>query len=161
MPRAAVLLASVSLVMALPATASDATAAKAVTIRVLVTPVTRTIKDVPPKTIKLRNEWSKGDTLSGTSILRNAQPQFGKPTGARVGTSRFTDIALSSQMVRTDAVARFPGGTLHIRGVAPIGPTVKLPVVGGTGIYTGATGVVEGRHLANGDTLNVCRLQLP
>jgi len=50
---------------------------------------------------------------------------------------------------------------VHVRGVAPIGPTVKIPVVGGTGIYAGATGVVEGRHLPNGVTLNVCRLQLP
>jgi hypothetical protein len=161
MPRAAVLLASLLLVMALPAAASDNAAAKSVTIRVLVTPVTRKIKDVPPKTLKVRGEWSKGDTLSGTSILRNAVPQFGKPKGARVGTSSFTDIALSSQMVRTDGVARLPGGTLHIRGVAPIGLTVKLPIVGGTGIYAGATGVVEGRHLANGATLNVCRLQVP
>jgi hypothetical protein len=156
-----VLLASLSLVMVLQAATSDAAAAKSVTIRVLVTPVTRTIKDVPPKTVRLKGEWSKGDTLRGTSILRNAVSQFGKPKGARVGTSSFTDIALSSQMVRTDGVARFPRGTLHIRGVTPIGPTVKLPVVGGTGIYAGATGVVEGRHLANGDTLNVCRLQVP
>jgi hypothetical protein len=161
MLRAAVLLASVSLVMALPAAGSEAAVAKSVTIRVLVMPVTRTIKDVPPKTFKVTGEWSKGDTFSGTSILRNAVSQFGKPKGARVGTSSFTDIALSSQMVRTDGVARLPGGTLHIRGVAPIGPTVKLPVVGGTGIYAGATGVVEGRHLANGDTLDVCRLQVP
>jgi hypothetical protein len=161
MLRAAVLLASVSLVMALPAAGSEAAVAKSVTIRVLVMPVTRTIKDVPPKTFKVTGEWSKGDTFSGTSILRNAVSQFGKPKGARIGTSSFTDIALSSQMVRTDGVARLPGGTLHIRGVAPIGPTVKLPVVGGTGIYAGATGVVEGRHLANGDTLDVCRLQVP
>ena len=161
MPRAAVLLASLLLVMALPAAASDAAAAKSVTIRVLVTPVTRTIKDVPPKTIRSTGEWSKGDTLSGTSILRNFVPQFGKPKGARVGTSSFTDIALSSQLVREHGIARLPGGSVHVRGVVPIGPTVKIPVVGGTGIYAGATGVVEGRHLANGDTLNVCRLQVP
>ena len=155
-----VLVASASLVTALPATTSDAAAAKSVTIRVLVTPVTRTLKDVPPKTLKTSGEWSKGDRLTGTSILRNAVAQFGKPKGARVGTSSFTDIALSSQMVREDGVARFPGGTIQVRGVAPIGPTVKIAVVGGTGIYAGATGVVEGRHLANGVTLNVCRLKL-
>jgi hypothetical protein len=154
-------LASASLVVALRAAAFDAVAARSLTIRVLVTPVTRTIKDVPPKTVRSTGEWSKGDTLSGTSILRNFVPQFGKPKGARVGTSSFTDIALSSQMVREDGIARLPGGTVHVRGVVPIGPTVKLPVVGGTGIYAGSTGVVEGRHLANGDSLNVLRLQLP
>ena len=159
--RAAAFLASASLVVALPAAASDAATARSLTIRLLVTPVTRTINDVPPKTLRSTGEWSKGDTLSGTSILRNFVPQFGKPKGARVGTSSFKDIALSSQMVREDGVARLPGGTVHVRGVAPIGPTVKIPVVGGTGIYAGATGIVEGRHLPNGVTLNVCRLQLP
>lgn len=159
--RAAAFLASASLVVVPPAAASNAVAATSLTIRVLVTPVTRTINDVPPKTLGTTGVWSKGDTLSGTSILRNFVPQFGKPNGARVGTSSFEDIALSSQMVREDGVARLPGGTVHVRGVAPIGPTVKIPVVGGTGSYVGATGVVEGRHLANGVTLNVVRLQLP
>jgi hypothetical protein len=134
---------------------------RSLTIRVLVTPVTRTIEDVPPKTVRSMGVWSKGDTLVGTSILRNFVPQFGKPRGARVGTSSFEDVALSSQMVREDGVARLPGGTVHVRGVVPIGPTVKVPVVGGTGVYAEARGVVEGRHLANGVTLNVCRLQLP
>jgi hypothetical protein len=54
MPRAAVVFASVLLVMALPAAASDAAAAKSVTIRVLVE-VTRSIKDVPPKTLRVGN----------------------------------------------------------------------------------------------------------
>jgi hypothetical protein len=147
--------------MAPSAATSDAAAGTSVTIRVLVTPVTRTIEDVPPRTLKTTGEWSKGDTLSGTSILRNATAQFGKPRGARVGTSSFTDVALSSRLVREDGVARLPGGTVHVRGIAPIGPTVKIPVVGGTGVYAGARGVVEGRHLANGVTLNVCRLQVP
>jgi hypothetical protein len=120
-------------VTALAPTASEAADGKSVTIRVLVQPVTRRIKDVPPKTARSRGEWSKGDTLSGTSILRNFVPQFGKPKGARVGTSSFTDIALASQMVREEGVARLPGGTVHVRGVVPIGPTVKLPVVGALG----------------------------
>jgi hypothetical protein len=159
MLRAAVLLASASLVMALPAAAADAAATKSVTIRVLVIPVTRSIKDVPPKTINL-GKWTKGDTITGTSILRNAVAQFGKPKGARVGTSTGVTTALSSQMAKADAVARFPGGTVHARGVGRIGPTAKVPIVGGTGLYAEATGVVEGRHLANGDTLEVLRLQV-
>jgi hypothetical protein len=160
MLKAAVLLASVSLAMALPAATSDAAAIKSVTIRVLVQPVTRSIKDVPPKTLKL-GEYSKGDTITGTSILRNYVRQFGKPKGARVGTSHGVTTALSSQTARTDAVARFPGGTVHARGKGEIGPTTKVTVVGGTGVYAGATGVVEGSHLASGVTLEVLRLQVP
>lgn len=154
------LLASLSLVMALPAAASDAAAAKSVTIRVLVIPVTRSIKDVPPKTINA-GEFTRGDTIWRTSILRNAVPQFGKPKGARVGTSRGVTIALSSQMARSDGVARFPGGTVHTHGVGKISPNPKVAIVGGTGLYAGAAGVAEFSHLANGATLSVLRLQVP
>ena len=161
MPRAAVLLASVALVIALPAAATDAAAAESVTIRVFVMPVERSIKDVPPETLRLAHEYTKGDTISGTSILRNAVRQFGKPKGARVGTSSGVIVAVSSQTVRLDGVARFPGGTVHVRGMGKIVPNPKVPIVGGTGRYAGATGVVEGRYVASGDTLNIYRLQVP
>ena len=161
MPRAAVLLASVALVIALLAAASDAAAARSVTIRVFVMPVKRSIKDVPPKTFRLAHEYTKGDTFSGTSILRNAVRQFDKPKGARVGTDSFVITAVSLQTVRADFVARFPGGTVHAHGEGKIGSKPELPIVGGTGLYAGATGFVEGRHVASGDTLNVYRLQVP
>jgi hypothetical protein len=156
----ALLLASVALLMALPAAAADAGATTSVTIRVFVIPVTRTTKDVPPKTRGF-GEYTKGDTISGTSILRNAVPQFGEPKGARVGTSSFVITALSSQTARTDAVARFPGGNVHARGVGRIEPNPKAPIVGGTGLYVGATGVVEGRVLASGKQLDILHLQVP
>jgi hypothetical protein len=106
-------------------------------------------------------EYSKGDAIVGTSILQNYVRQFGKPKGARVGTSRGVDRALSSHTATSDSVTRFPGGTVHARGEGEIGPTTKVPIVGGTGAYSGATGVVEGSHLASGVTLEVIRLQAP
>ena len=60
-----------------------------------------------------------------------------------MGTFRIVTVALSSQTVREDIVARFPGGTVHARGERKVDPHFKLPIVGGTGIYAGATGVVE------------------
>jgi hypothetical protein len=161
MLRAAVLFAFVCFVTALPAATSDAAATRSsVTIRVLVQPVTRVIKDVPPKTINL-GEYSKGDTITGTSILCNYVRQFGKPKGARVGTSHGVTTALSSQTARFDAVARLPGGTVHVRGEGAIGPTVTVPIVGGTGVYAGATGLNYGSHLASGVTLEVLRFHVP
>ena len=130
------------------------------TIRVLVEPVTRSIKDVPPKTLNL-GEFTKGDTITGTSVLRNYVRQFGKPKGARVGASTGMTTVVSSQTARSDAVARFPGGTVRARGMGKIGPSTKVPIVGGTGLYAGATGVDEGSHLASGVTLNVLRLRVP
>jgi hypothetical protein len=160
MLRAAALLAAVSLAMALPAAASDAVAAKSVTIRVFVIPVTRKVIDVPPKTLNL-GEHTKGDTISGTSILRNAVRQFGKPKGARVGSSSGVIVTLSARTARDDGVARFPGGTVHIHGLGKIDPNPKVPVVGGTGRYAGATGLVEGRVLASGQQLDIYRLHVP
>ena len=160
MVRAAVLLASVSLVMALPAAASDAATAKSFTIRVYVKEVTQSIKDVPPKTFALTREYTKGDTIRGTEILRNAVRQFNKPKGANVGTDRYVIIAVAWQKLRVDFVTRFPGGTVHAHGVGRPG-SGKVPVVGGTGLYAGATGVAEGRHLANGKKLNIYRLRIP
>src|SRR5262245_11803283 len=161
MLRAPVLLASLWLVMALPAAASDAAAAKSVTIRVLVMPVTRTFTDVAPKTHGTTGEYTKGDTLRGTSILLNAVRQFGKPKGARVGTSRFVETALSPQKLRFDGVSRLPGGTLHARGVMyEVAGNLTVAVVGGTGLYAEASGVIEGHHLPSGVTLDVARLQV-
>jgi hypothetical protein len=159
MPRAAVLLAAAPLVMALPVAASDATTAKSLTIRVYVKQVTQSIKDVPPKTL-VGFEYTKGDTIRGTEILRNAVRQFNRPKGANVGTDRYVIFAVAYQKVRADFVARFPGGTVHAHGEGKPG-TGKVPVVGGTGRYAGATGVAEGRHLANGEKLNIYRLQVP
>ena len=159
MLRAAVLLASAALVIALPAAASEVARAESVTIRVYVKEVTQSVKDVPPKTL-VGFEYTKGDTIRGTEILRNAARQFNKPTGATVGSDRYVIVAVAYQKVRFDFVARFPGGTVHAHGVGKPG-SGKVPVVGGTGLYAGATGVAEGRHLASGKKLNIYRLRIP
>jgi hypothetical protein len=161
MLRAAVLLASVSVVIALPAAASDGAIAKSLTIRVYVTEVTQSIKDVPPKTLRLGGEYTKGDTVRGTEVLRNAVRQFDKPKGANVGTDRYVIIGVALQKVRVDFVTSFPGGTVHAHGEGKRPSKPEVPIVGGTGRYAGATGSIEGQHLANGKKLNIYRLQVP
>jgi len=147
--------------MALPAAASDAATATSLTIRVYVKRVMQLIKDVPPRTFRLAHEYTKGDTIRGTEILRNAVRQFNKPKGANVGTDRYVIIAVAWQKVRVDFVTRFPGGTVHAHGEGKVGSKPEVPIVGGTGLYAGATGVIEGQHLANGEKLNIYRLQVP
>jgi hypothetical protein len=39
--------------------------------------------------------------------------------------------------------------------------SLTMPVIGGTGVYAGATGLNYGGHLASGVRLEVLRLQLP
>ena len=155
-----VLLASVLLIVTLPAAASDIAHAKALTIRVYVNEVTQSIKDVPPKTLKLGGEYTKGDTVRGTESLRNAVRQFNKAKGAIVGTDRYSIVGVAFQTVRVDFVTRFPGGTVHAHGEGKRGKP-EVPIVGGTGLYAGATGSIEGRHLASGEKLNIYRLRIP
>jgi hypothetical protein len=38
---------------------------------------------------------------------------------------------------------------------------IGVPIVGGTGVCAGATGVVDGSHLASGVTLEVLHVQIP
>jgi hypothetical protein len=38
---------------------------------------------------------------------------------------------------------------------------LAVAIVGGTGLYAGATGVVAGHHLPSGVTLDVARLRVP
>ena len=185
--RAAVLLAATSLVVALPAGSSDAAASKSVTIRVIEMPVTQSItKDVPPRTARLKGRFTKGDTVSETAILQNVVPQFGWPKGATAGSLIRVIVALSPRTVRDESVAKFLKGTVHVRGESKAGPPGhgvgfhhvfskpfvvvlrehrELPIVGGTGIYAGATGVVESRYLYDTHVgaawLNIYRLQLP
>jgi hypothetical protein len=158
--RAAALLASVSLFTALPATASQTAAGRSFTIRVYVKEVTQSITDVPPKTLNV-GEYTKGDTIRGTETLRNAARQFNKPKDASVGSDRYTIVTVAPQELRVDFVTRFPGGTVHAHGEGMKGSQPKVPIVGGTGLYTGATGSIEGQHLANGLKLNIYRLQVP
>ena len=86
--------------------------------------------------------------------------QFNKPIGARVGTDRYVEITLAQQRATVDFVTTFPGGTLHAHGEGKRGKP-EVPIVGGTGLYAGATGSIEGQHLANGEKLNIYRLQIP
>jgi hypothetical protein len=183
--RAAVL-ATTSLVVALPAGSSDAAASKSLTIRVIETPVTQTItKDVPPRMATPVGRFTKGDTVSETAILSNVVPQFGWPKGATAGSLSRVIVALSPRTVRDESVAKFLEGTVHVRGESKAVPDHgvgfhhvlsepfvvvlrehrKLPIVGGTGVYAGATGVVESRYLyytgVGAVWLNIYRLQVP
>jgi hypothetical protein len=118
------------------------------------------IKDVPPRTFDL-GVWTRGDTYRGTAALENAARQFGKPKGARVGTSLFVESALSSRRFTWDGVDRFPGGTLHSRGVMRrVAGSWTVAIVGGTGVYAGATGSLTARESVGGLETDTIRLRL-
>jgi hypothetical protein len=148
--RVAVLLAVAALA------APGAAQAESLTIQVTSVVIKVTAIDKKPK------GTSKGDRVIQRNKLINAVRQFGKPKGARVGTDEGTVTFTSAHTNRYDGVARLPDGTIRVKGAVRLllGGGIRIPIVGGTGRYAAATGVLD---VAAGDerVLNVYRLTLP
>ena len=89
-----------------------------------------------------------------------SQQAYVKASNTDPGDVFGVTIALSSQMAKSDGVAKFPDGTVHTHGVGEISSNPKVAIVGGTGRYAGAPGIAEFSHVANGTTLSVLRLQV-
>jgi Allene oxide cyclase barrel like domain len=104
---------------------------------------------------------SKGDRVTQRNKLINTVRQFGRPKGAQVGTDEGTVTFTSAHSERYEGVARLPGGTIKIKGAVKLilGGGIRIPVVGGTGRYSAATGML---YVAAGEerVLNVYRLTL-
>ena len=147
------------LLAAVPATASETKSA--VTIRLVSTPGRTVVKDVPPRTLP-NGQFTRGDRMSGTSILSNAVAQLGRPKGARVGTDTYSMTVTTPPRARILITVQLPSGTLKVDGVWPLTARVlRVPVVGGTGAYAGAKGTAEATSLGGDRTLNVYRVSVP
>jgi hypothetical protein len=148
--RAAALLALAAL--ALPG------AAQATTLTIQVTSVVVKVSSIDRRP----KGTSAGDRVFQRNRLLNARRQFGKAKGTHVGSDEGTVTFTSAHTERYDGTARLPGGTLHVKGtVRPlVGGGIGIPVVGGTGRYRSATGML---YVGAGETrtLNVYRITLP
>ncbi len=152
MPRYLTAVIVLGLAAFLPATAQ----AETVTIRVTSVLVSMKPIDTKPK------GTSKGDRIVYRDTLENAVPQFGKKTGAKVGSDHGTMTFTSAHTARFDGTARLPGGTVRIKGPvrALTSSILQVPVVGGTGRYASAKGTLT---VGPGEkrALNVYELKLP
>jgi hypothetical protein len=127
----------------------------AVTIRVRSVVSARSEHDAPPRGA------SAGDRIVFTDALLNAARQFGRGRNARVGTDRWTMTFTSAHSARLAGEAVLPDGKIRFAG--PLTPDanqeVTVPVVGGTGRYAHASGVlVVGSGTSS--SVNVYRLVL-
>ena len=147
--------------LTLPATASVTDAERSLTIRLVSTPGKTALRDVPPKGLA-QGQLSKGDRISGTSILRNAAAQFGKAKGARVGGDAFTMTITTPPKATISVKVTLPDGTMRAKGQGnATASRLKIAIVGGSGAYAGAKGTAESRNLSGGRSLNVYRVRLP
>jgi len=129
--------------------------AKALTITVLSVVSGRTSTDKPPAGA------SVGDEIHFTDRLLNHGAQFGKNNNAQVGTDKGTVTVTGAHSARLDGEATLPDGKIIFGGqMTPVANnSVTVPVVGGTGKYKNAKGVlVVGAGLKR--ALNTFRLQL-
>jgi hypothetical protein len=148
------------LLLTVPAQASDNSASRTQTIRVVSKVVDfRILVNRPPKGV-----GNVGDKVRAKNSLRNAVAQFGRPKGALVGSDvqTITVTSVTPTRARVTVTATLPGGTLRLAATISSNKQA-LPVVGGTGEFAGARGTCEVRNLdADGDpALNIFRLRLP
>ena len=151
------------LLLAVAARDAGGTSSETVTIRLVSTPGTETFKDVPPKLGASGGRLSKGDVGRGTSILKNAVAQFGKPKGAVVGSDVYTmTVTRAPFKIAMSVKVKLPDGTIQAKGPGDLrAPALTITVVGGTGAYAGARGTSTASGLSGNRSSNVYRLRLP
>ncbi len=118
-----------------------------------------TAHDLVPK-----GKENKGDWFRYRALLRTTGPLFGKkgknmPVGWEAGTQTY----LNKVDARIKGTATFPGqGTIKFRGVMRTlkNGMLSVPVVGGTGRFKGATGVLL-IGAGNLTSVNTYRLKIP
>jgi hypothetical protein len=120
-------------------TTTEPTAPATLTIAVESIALTSVSHDLPPKGA------SKGDSIDFTDTLRNNAPQFGKGASAAVGSDEGTMSFTSKTTARLTGEATLPNGTIDFNGAVVVNAdgTISVAVVGGTGKYAHATGVLR------------------
>ena len=103
---------------------------------------------------------SAGDSIVFTNRLVNAQAQLGKPRGAAVGRDAVRVTFIARGFAEIAGTAFLPNGKIVVAGaVRESAGADYIPVVGGTGTYANARGVVIVRDLPNDRTLLTFRLR--
>jgi hypothetical protein len=119
---------------------APAASAAAATQTILVTSVTivAASHDVKPA------GPSKGDTVTARDHLLNAAPQFGRKTGATVGSDSAVVTLGSADAATIKGRVTLPGGTITISGsVTPLANGGLIaPVTGGTGAFAHVRGTL-------------------
>jgi hypothetical protein len=94
--------------------------------------------------------------------LTNTEAQFGRRSGAVVGSCVEVLKQLSATKVSVTQAAKLPGGTIRSSGVIPdLAYQVKIPVTGGTGAFANAHGTSGVAHVLPDFQPREYRLQIP
>lgn len=120
---------------------------------------------VKPQTINLLEVQKSFEGTGGLDTTSNLPPKVGQgfvlesdlykwngsKRGARVGTLQivctFTRITGSGWWEVCTGAALLPGGQITLAGSVLQGNLLQVPVVGGTGVYTGAKGYARSKSI--------------
>ena len=120
--------------------------------------ISKTLKDKAP----FGDTPSKGDVIRLTLRLVNSGRQFGRASGATVGTAVQTYTFTSRSKATVRQLARLPTGTIRTSGILNVqGFTQMWQVVGGTRAFAGARGRFEFTPLMPGSQGQAYFLRLP
>jgi hypothetical protein len=139
--------------------ASGGTHAKKMTITIVSQTRVAIPHDLAPK-----GRENKGDWISYKALLLTVGPLFGKQRKNQpVGWEEGTQTYVNATDARVRGTATFPGqGTIRFRGLMKevAGGKITVPIVGGTGKFSGATGTLL---IGPGQvrSVNTYRLNLP
>ncbi len=141
------------------ATAIGSSAAPPATTPLSLMSVQTSFVPVPP--INKKSPPQIGGRMFFQDVLYNHAPQFGKPTGARVGTAEIVCTLVSSSHLECIVAAHLPGGELVLTGSNPIrSHHSTFAVTGGSGIYANVRGTTTGTDLSSTRTLVTGTLDL-
>lgn len=117
----------------------------------------RTIRIVTTLGSATTNSAGLGGVGDVTAFVQNYNAPTGEAEHAYVSCQTFP-----GPVNLCDAALNFPRGQIHIQAEIPLPPTqFTAAVIGGTGIYTGVTGVMDTTGLPNGTALRVFHLIFP
>jgi hypothetical protein len=131
----AALAAAAGLALGAPAAGAAARVQTILLTSVTIAAVSHDVKPAGP---------SRGDSVSASDHLLNAAPQFGRRTGAPVGSDSAVVTLSSATAATIEGHATLPGGTITISGTltALANGGLSAPVTGGTGAFAHVRGTL-------------------
>ena len=127
------------------ALAASGSATSSKTLRFLDTQQSFTLDPQGPPTV--------GSRLIFTHVLFNRDSQFGKPSGARIGSAESICTVVSKSLAQCTVTAHVPDGEVVAMGALRLsenGRTAStFAIVGGAGAYASARGTVASRDLSD------------
>jgi hypothetical protein len=114
---------------------------------------------VPVPEISKTSPPQIGGRMIFENTLYNRAAQFGKPSGARVGTAEVLCTIVSRHALECVVTAHLPGGELVLTGSNPLGTHhTAYAVTGGVGIFSSVRGSATGTDLSGTKTVVVGHL---